>query len=241
MNSTFLDKEMPVNTNKHFFNQFLRGVFSICICSNSFNENSPNFAKDIIDNVPIPANIIYFDTIDAKLLEYHCFNTNTKAIYHFLSKELKGSFYDDYVNVDQRINFNEFKFDEDQVSHLKYRCEDIFHSIQNSDIKKAKLRKVNLELLQSKKMADFFQSHPDEKLKIVNSIQENTVKNFKPSSAYLPAYLIHQNQNQISKAIQNNYGHVTKSNGRRRKGKGKMELYFEGLDKNDGTSEQIKF
>ncbi len=80
---------MPVNTNKHNFNQFLRGVFTICIVFNKYNENSPQFAEEVVAQTPIPATIIYFNLIGPNLLESQCFNQNVKAIYHFISKEKK--------------------------------------------------------------------------------------------------------------------------------------------------------
>jgi hypothetical protein len=92
MNSVFLDSSMPVNTNKHYCNQFLKGAYTICITMNKFQDHSPQFAKDIIEQVPIPATIIYFDTTDPNLLEFHCFNPNVKGIYHFISKDKKVNF-----------------------------------------------------------------------------------------------------------------------------------------------------
>ena len=93
MNSVFLDSSMPVNTNKHHFNQFLKGVFTICIVLNKYNENSPQFADEIVAQTPIPATILYFNLIDPNLLESQCFNHNVKAIYHFISREKKVKTY----------------------------------------------------------------------------------------------------------------------------------------------------
>ncbi len=250
MNSVFLDNEMPVNTNKHYFNQFLKGVFNICICSNTFKDNSPQFAREIIDNTPIPATILYFELIDTELLQYHCFSPNTKAIYHFISKETKPKFSENYESIDERIEFSEFKFDEDQVSHLKYRCEDIYHSIHKSDIKKAKIKKINQELLYSKNMQDYFKSHPDEKSKIVKSIEQNSIgKGIKPSASYLPNYLVHQENNNennvfaqaIEKKYSNKKNKVISTNKNEKRKKGTMDKYLESLEKEDGTVEEIKF
>lgn len=99
INSTFLDNEMPVNSNKHYTSQFVKGVFNICICCNEYKDNSPNFAKEVIDLSPIPPTIIYFDTIDADLLESHCFNSNVKAIYHLISNTNKVR---DFSNIFRR-------------------------------------------------------------------------------------------------------------------------------------------
>jgi len=89
MSAIFLDSEMPVNTNKHFCAQFLKGSYTICITSSKFEENSPNFAEEILENTPIPATIIYFDTISKSNLEFHCYHSNTKAIYHFIAANKK--------------------------------------------------------------------------------------------------------------------------------------------------------
>lgn len=245
---------MPVNTNKHYSSQFLKGVYTVCICSDEFKSNSPDFARDVVDSSPIPATIIYFDTLSSDLLEYHCFNPNSKAIYHFISHEKKSEFTSAYESIDDRIQFEDFKFDEDQVCHLKYRCEDTYHSIHKGDIKKAKIKKINQELLNSKNMQDYFKSNPEEKTKIIKAIQENSIKGFKPSASFLPSYLIHQEikdgteGNIIEQAINNNYaGKLNESKKKvlmkmeKRKKKGKMEKYLEGLEKNDGTHEEIKF
>jgi hypothetical protein len=89
MNPTFLDKEMPVNTNKHFSFQFLKGVYNICVVNNKYKENSPNFAYELVEKSPIPVTLIYFDCIDSELLEYHCFNSNVRSLYHFVNNEKK--------------------------------------------------------------------------------------------------------------------------------------------------------
>lgn len=245
MSSVFLDNEMPVNTNRHYCKQFLKGVYNICITSNKFQDDSPNFAKDILENTPIPVTIIYFDTIDKNILDYHCFHQNTKAIYHFISKEKKTDFTQEYEDIDQRITFLEYTFDEDQVSHLRYRCEDIYHSINKSDIKKAKIKKLNQELLHSKNMQNYFKSHPEERKNVIKSIEKNSIKSFKPSASYLPSYLIHEENNNsnnaIANAIKQNYGQQRVNKHQRRKLKGKMDRYLESLEKNDGSAENIKF
>ena len=252
MNSVYLDNEMPVNTNRHYMGQFVKGVYNICITSNKFKENASAFQKDIVDNTPIPATIIYFDCIDSELLQYHCFNANTKAIYHFISKEKEAEFSKKYESIDELITFQNYKFDEDQVSHLKYRCEDIFHSIHKSDIKKAKIKKINQELLYSKNMQDYFKSHPEEKSKVITAIEQNSIKGFKPSATYLPSYLIHKEDgaeginNQFTNAIKKNYSNIKNKNIEKkssndRKKKGTMEKYLESLEKNDGSAETFKF
>lgn len=40
-------------------------------------------------------------------------------------------------------------------------------------------------------MEDYFKKNPNEKKQIVKSIQENSIQKFKPSAAFLPSYLIH--------------------------------------------------
>jgi len=243
LNSVFLDSSMPVNTNKHNFNQFIRGVFNICIVLNKYNDNSPNFAAEAVEQTPIPVTIINFNIIDPELLESQCFNQNVKALYHFNSKEKKELFSRDYANIDSRIVFQEFIFNIDQMHHLRYRCEDIFHSIRDSDIKKLKAKKINQELLNSKNMQEYFQSHPDDKAKVVKAIQENSIKCIKPSATFLPNYLIHEDNknNQIAQAIKTNYGSQKISKYKRRNVKGRMEKYLEGLEKNDGSHENVKF
>ena len=88
-NATYLDPEMPLNTNKHFFSQFQKGNCPIVICSSKYVEQSEQYAELIIDNSPIPVTIIYFDTVDENLLNFHFYNANTKSIFHFVTNENK--------------------------------------------------------------------------------------------------------------------------------------------------------
>ena len=238
-NTIYLDKEMPINTNNHFYSQYLKNNYQICIINTEYSEKSKNFAKEILDNTKIPITIIYFDSFSQSLLEYHSFHPNTRSIYHFISN--KDNFLDAYENLDENINFNEFEFDKEQMEHLRYRSEDMLNGIRKSDIKKEKMRKINIELLHSKKMQKFFNDNPKERENIIRNIDENTIKNFSPSVTFLPSYLIHSENNVIADAIKKEYKDTKRNKNKRRKKKKKMEQYFEALDKGDGSQNLIKF
>ena len=238
-NTIYLDKEMPVNTNNHFYSQYLKNTYQICIINPEYSEKSKNFAKEILNNTKIPITIIYFDCFSQTLLEYHSFHPNTRAIYHFISN--KDNFLDAYENLDENINFNEFEFDREQMEHLRYRTEDMLNGIKKSDIKKEKMRKINVELLHSKKMQKFFKENPKERENIIRNIDENTIKNFSPSVTFLPSYLIHSENNAIADAIKKEYKDTKRNKNKRRKKQKKMEQYFEALDKGDGSHNLIKF
>ena len=239
-NSIYLDKEMPLNTNTHFYNQYLKNNYQICIINVEYSEKSKNYAKEIIDNTKIPITIIYFDCYSIELLEYHSFHPNARAIYHFISN--KDSFLDSYEKLNENIQLNEFVFDREQMEHLRYRAEDMLNGIKKSDIKKEKMRKINIELLHSKNMEKFFKDNPKEKENIIRTIQENTIQNFAPSVSFLPSYLIHNENNVIADAIKKQYKDKPRhNNNRRRNKKKKMELYFEALDKGDGSQNLVKF
>lgn len=239
-NSVFLDREMPVNTNNHFYNQFLKGSVPICIVNNTYTGRSKQFGRTALEEAQLPITIVYFDIEDQKLLEYHAFHINTRAIYHLISD--KERFMKNYANLEEKITFAEFQFDFEQMSHLRYRCEDIYHGIKKSDIKKEKTRKINIELLHSKKMESFFTQNPQEKANVIKAIEENKIKNYRPSAGYIPSYLLHQENNVIANAIREQYGHAHSARrNRRRNKKGKMEEYFEALDKGDGSHELVKF
>ena len=238
-NTIYLDKEMPINTNNHFYSQYLKNTYQICIINTEYSEKSKNFAKEILDNTKIPITIIYFDSFSQSLLEYHSFHPNTRAIYHFISN--KDNFLDAYENLDENINFNEFEFDKEQMEHLRYRAEDMLNGIRKSDIKKEKMRKINIELLHSKKMQKFFNDNPKERENIIRNIDENTIKNFSPSVTFLPSYLIHSENNVIADAIKKEYKDTKRNKNKRRKKQKKMEQYFEALDKGDGSQNLIKF
>jgi hypothetical protein len=239
-NSIYLDREMPINTNIHFYNQYLKNNYQICVVNLEYSEKSQNFAKDILDNTKIPITIIYFDCCSLELLEYHSFHPNARAIYHFMSN--KDLFLDKYENLNENIKFNEFVFDREQMEHLRYRSENIYNGIRKSDIKKEKMRKINIDLLHSKNMEKFFKENPKEKEMVIKTIQENTITNFRPSISFLPSYLIHSENNVIANAIKKEYKEKHRhNNNRRRNKKKKMEQYFEALDKGDGSQNLIKF
>ena len=238
-NTIYLDKEMPLNTNNHFYAQYLKNTYQICIINLEYSEKSKNFAKEILNNTKVPITIIYFDCFSQPLLEYHSYHPNTRSIYHFISN--KDNFLDAYENLDENINFNEFVFDREQMEHLRYRAEDMLNGIRKSDIKKEKMRKINIELLHSKKMQKFFKDNPKERENIIRNIEENTIKNFNPSVTFLPSYLIHNENNVIADAIKKEYKDTKRNRNKRRKKQKKMEQYFEALDKGDGSQNLIKF
>ena len=235
----YLDKEMPLNTNNHFYAQYLKNTYQICIINLEYSEKSKNFAKEILNNTKVPITIIYFDCFSQPLLEYHSYHPNTRSIYHFISN--KDNFLDAYENLDENINFNEFVFDREQMEHLRYRAEDMLNGIRKSDIKKEKMRKINIELLHSKKMQKFFKDNPKERENIIRNIEENTIKNFSPSVSFLPSYLIHSENNVIADAIKKEYKDTKRNKNKRRKKQKKMEQYFEALDKGDGSQNLIQF
>ena len=238
-NTIYLDKEMPLNTNNHFYAQYLKNTYQICIINLEYSEKSKNFAKEILNNTKVPITIIYFDCFSQPLLEYHSYHPNTRSIYHFISN--KDNFLDAYENLDENINFNEFVFDREQMEHLRYRAEDMLNGIRKSDIKKEKMRKINIELLHSKKMQKFFKDNPKERENIIRNIEENTIKNFSPSVSFLPSYLIHSENNVIADAIKKEYKDTKRNKNKRRKKQKKMEQYFEALDKGDGSQNLIQF
>jgi hypothetical protein len=198
----FLDPEMPVNTNKHYATQFIKGSIHICIVRDAYSNNSPNYAKCLSDECPISPTLIYYDSINSEILEYHHYNhSNIKSIYHLISTSSKQEFQSKYFKLPKNLIFMEFKFDDEQVNHLNYRCEDIWNSITKNDLKKAKMKKLNIELLKSKNMNEYFQSHPDEKNLILKSIQENNINITRPSVSYLPEYLIKNNNKNIIEQV----------------------------------------
>jgi len=104
------------------------------------------------------------------------------------------------------------------------------------------LKRINLELLNSKDMQDYFKEHPEEKKNVIKAIDENSIKSIKPSALFLPSYLIHNESNGdniIADAIKKTYAKSSKS--AKRKGKGKMEKYLESLEEADGSENSIKF
>jgi len=107
------------------------------------------------------------------------------------SFESKEQFSITYNDLPEDLIFTDSTFDNDQICHLRYRCEDIYNSITKNDIKKAKMKRINQELIKSKSMEEYFIDHPEEKTLIIKSLQENTINSSRPSLSYLPEYLIH--------------------------------------------------
>ena len=81
------------------------------------------------------------------------------------------------------------------MTHLRYRCEDIFHTITKNDIKKAKTKKLSQELLYSRKMENYFKANPEEKNLVIKTIQDCNINVNRPSVTYLPNYIIHDEVN----------------------------------------------
>lgn len=238
----YLDPNNPINTNIHFAAQFIKGTFPVLIVHNKYNtqSKSPQFALDVIDECKESPTVLFFNLTDPYLVEEHSCKDKVKAIFHFYSMLKKEEFSDDYSTICKDIKFNNFQYDVEQFKHLKYRCEDIFHQITKSDIKKTKLKKINQELLHSRRLKTYFEAHPDEKDKVIRTINENSIRRYRPSVGYLPSYLVHQEnkENVVKTAIEEKY-----FIGKKRKNKGKkIEKEEEDKDKEDSNSnsEQVE-
>ena len=97
---------MPINTNNHFVNNFIKGNFKIRIWNKIFNSLSTNFVDNIIETSPIPVSVIYFDFLYAKLRNDHCFRMNIKSIHHFISfEDNKSKFFIEYNSLNEQISF----------------------------------------------------------------------------------------------------------------------------------------
>ena len=179
------------------------------IVHNKYNTKtkSPQFALDVIDECKESPTVIFFNLTDPYLIEDHSCKDKVKAIFHFISLVNKDSFSHDYSTICKEIIFNNFQYDIEQFKHLKYRCEDIFHQIRKNDIKKTKLKKINQELLHSKRLKSYFDAHPDEKDKVIKTINENSIRKYRPSVGYLPSYLVHEEnkENVVKSAIEEKY------------------------------------
>jgi hypothetical protein len=226
----FLDPENPINTNVHFSAQFIKGTFPVLITyinynggnsgnyadqktlknrkKNNKNRNvSPEFALEIVDECVIQPSIVFFDFTDPWLIEDHACKENGREIIHFIDIDKKGDFSEEYSTICESIKFTDFYCDKEQFSHLRYRCEDILFQCKKSDIQKTKLRKINLELLHSKSMKKYFKDNADEKSQVIQAINKNSIKVFKPSVGYLPSYLVHDKNkdNVVKSAIEETY------------------------------------
>jgi len=175
----------------------------VCIITDKYGKNSPDYPHDLADSCPISPVIIYYEIINPDLLDFHhLYHSNIKSIYHFISTDLKQDFYVKYEQLPKDLIFLDYKYDLEQVEHLNYRCEDIYNSISKNDIKKAKMKRINLELIKSKNMEKYFNDNPEEKNLILKSIQENQVNVTRPSVSYLPEYLIHDdNRNNVIEKV----------------------------------------
>lgn len=130
------------------------------------------------------------------------------------------------------------------MAHLRYRCEDIFHTITKNDIKKAKTKKLSQELLHSKNMEEYFKANPEEKNLVIKTIQDCNININRPSCTYLPNYIVHDEKNmtRIEEVINQKYAKSLKDEKRKKKRPTKMEKYLKKLDEKTekpATAEQI--
>lgn len=206
----YLDPENPVNTNIHFAAQFIKGSFPVLIVHNQYNQKSavsPQFAVEVIEECPVQTSIIFFDLTDPFLIEEHSCKEKVKAVYHFIDTKSKEQFTIDYSSICKEIKFIEYEYDSEQFQHLRYRCEDILFQVKPSDIKKTKLKKINQELLHSKAMKKYFDANPKEKQQVIDTINANSIHNYRPSVGFLPSYLVHESNknNVVQFAIEESY------------------------------------
>jgi len=63
-------------------------------------------------------------------------------------------------------------------------------------------------------MQNYFRENPQEKLEVIRTIQENSIKIVKPSVGYLPSYLVHDDhkENVVKSAIEESYFKAKKKN-----------------------------
>ncbi len=230
INSVYLDPENPINTNVHYAAQFLKGVFPVLITHTHYNSSSqiakfsnfplgkkskkkggshvsPEFALEIVDESLVHQSVIFFDCINPYLLEDHACKDSVSEIIHIINSNDKATFSEEYENINENIHFTDFEHDDQQVMHLRYRCEDVYYQIKKADIVKTKLKKINQELLNSKAMKNYFKDNQEERNQVVKTIAENSIRTYKPSVGYLPSYLVHEENkdNVIKSAIEESY------------------------------------
>jgi len=102
---------------------------------------------------------------------------------------------------------------------------------KKNDIKKAKTKKVSIELLHSKNMENYFKAHPEEKNMVIKTIQDCNINVNRPSVTYLPSYIIHDEAKKsvIEEVINKKYAKPLDDKKRKKK-PNKMEKYFRDLD-----------
>lgn len=168
---------------------------------------SPEFAVEIVDEMVIPASVIFFDCINPYLLEDHACKDSVCEIIHIINSTSKGIFSEAYEGINENISFADFEHSDEQLMHLRYRCEDVYYQIKKSDINKTKLKKINQELLNSKAMKNYFRDNQEERNQVVKTIAENSIRSYKPSVGYLPSYLVHEENkdNVVKSAIEESY------------------------------------
>ena len=201
INSVYLDQCNPLSTNLHFFNAFLKGHYKVLILDPiSFNKNKNKSKKkkkidysifSAISQV-INSTVIFFDYIDPYSIEEVSCDSRVKEIFHFINVPNQEVLKENYSLISDDISFEPFKYNDEQLKHLRYRCEDIYHQITKNDIKKTKFKKINQELLHSRKLKTYFEQNKEEKEKVIENINKNSIKKYKPGVEYLPSYLVHQ-------------------------------------------------
>lgn len=239
IDSIYLDRNNPINTNLHFASQFYKGAFPILITHDEYTKTSIQYAYQSIDKCLIEPSIVFFNMTNPYLIEEVSCKPKVKSIFHFMSTDFKTTFKNEYSTISKLIIFEDYSYDKEQFKHLMYRCEDMFHQIKKTDVQKTKIKKINQELLNSKAMIGYFQDNPDEKERVIRTINENSIKKFRPSVGFLPGYLIHENNKNsvVQSAIEESY-FVGKKRKKNEKEKRKMNEKEEEEDEEGDCNEK---
>lgn len=199
INSCVLNNELPFNSRYHIVEYFNSGKLDILIAldkSTLINESNKEYSSSRgIDFVKVD-NIINFNfplTITSYIhrVGRTARANNTGLALSFVSPDE----YDQFINVEKfleekvEITLRPFSFRIDIVEGFRYRVDDALYTITKPKILAARRAEIKREILNSKKLDEYFKKNPNDKIAIkhdFNSQNKFTLQSMK----FIPDYLI---------------------------------------------------
>ncbi|MEN2497025.1 MAG: putative ATP-dependent RNA helicase ddx56 [Marteilia pararefringens] len=217
INSCVLNPELPLNSRLLAIKNFNSGRFNLLISSDFTIQEMEKFTgmeQKEIDNADYAIDKEFnlsrgIDFVNVKnVLNFDC-PTSVTAYIHRAGrttrmnkqgvvltllprdgtnkKEQQSLFEEIYQLTDK--NVKQFAFKLDEVEALKYRCSDIMNKITKQAVKSYRIQEIKTQLLDSKKLKDYFAQHPTDQFLLQKSIKRQMI----PKQAhldFLPEYLV---------------------------------------------------
>ena len=113
---------------------------------------------------------------------------------------------------------HQFQVDMSKLAAFRYRVEDVMRAVTRHAVKEARLAEIKRELIHSKKLAEHFDSNPDDLAMLRHDRPLATVRK-QPHLAHVPAYLKPETEGATATvaAVGSSSRRVSKASGKKRK------------------------